>query len=59
MPPHASPIPAILTLMLAMSTVPFMDAIAKHLSQTLPVVQITWARYVFHLALAVPVLFAT
>lgn len=59
MPPHASPLPAILTLVVAMSAVPFMDAIAKHLSATLPVVQVTWARYVFHLVLAVPILFWT
>lgn len=52
----ASPLPAILTLMVAMSVVPVMDAIAKHLSATLPVNQITWARYVFHLALAVPMM---
>jgi drug/metabolite transporter (DMT)-like permease len=50
----ASPLPAILTLLVAMSIVPVMDAIAKHLSATLPVIQITWARYVFHLAIAVP-----
>lgn len=59
MPPHPSPLPAILTLMVAMSAVPFMDAIAKHLSATLPVVQVTWARYVFHLVLAVPILLWT
>ncbi|MCC7049432.1 MAG: DMT family transporter [Alphaproteobacteria bacterium] len=52
----ASPLPAILTLMVAMTVVPVMDAIAKHLSATLPVNQITWARYVFHLALAVPMM---
>jgi drug/metabolite transporter (DMT)-like permease len=33
-----------------------MDAIAKHLTQTYPVPQITWARYTFH-ALALVVLF--
>lgn len=59
MPPQASPLPAILTLVVAMSAVPFMDAIAKHLSATLPVVQVTWARYVFHLVLALPILFWT
>jgi drug/metabolite transporter (DMT)-like permease len=54
----ASPLPAVLTLMVAMSIVPVMDAIAKHLSATLPVIQITWARYVFHLAIAVPMVLA-
>lgn len=55
----ASPLPAILTLLLAMAIVPLMDAIAKHLSQTMPVAQITWARYMFHLVLAVPILLWT
>jgi drug/metabolite transporter (DMT)-like permease len=54
----ASPVPAILTLLAAMSIVPAMDATAKHLSATLPVIQITWARYVFHLAIAVPMVLA-
>lgn len=36
-----------------------MDALAKHLSKTYPVMQVVWARYVFHIVLLVPLLFRT
>ncbi len=56
--PPGSPLPAIVTLLAAMSIIPAMDAAAKHLSATLPVLQITWARYVFHLVVALPMVLA-
>ena len=36
---------------------PFMDAIAKYLSSSLPFFQITWARYFFTVFLVLPVMF--
>jgi drug/metabolite transporter (DMT)-like permease len=38
----------------AMAVVPFMDAIAKHLSSHLPVIEIVWARYFFHFIFFAP-----
>ena len=39
-----------------MTIVPWMDGIAKHLSDSLPVLQIVWARYFFHLLVMLPIL---
>ena len=39
----------------AMMVVPLMDGIAKHLSATFSVAQVTWARYFFHLIILLPV----
>lgn len=41
-------------MVLAMFIVPVMDAVAKHLSATLPVFEIAWARYTFHLLALLP-----
>lgn len=45
---------AIGLLLLGMMVVPFMDAIAKHLSASYDLVQIVWARYFFHFFLIAP-----
>lgn len=42
-------------LVAAMALVPVMDGIAKHLSGRLPVLQVVWARYFFHLVWLLPV----
>lgn len=42
-------------LLAAVTIVPIMDGIAKELSQTFPVLQVTWARYVFNLAFILPI----
>jgi drug/metabolite transporter (DMT)-like permease len=49
------PLVGILLMVGAMSVVPFMDAMAKHLSDTIPVLQVVWARYFFHFCLIFPV----
>ena len=51
-----SPLTGILLVCGAMTVVPVMDGIAKHLSTELPVMQIVWARYSFHFLLLLPVL---
>lgn len=43
-------------LLIAVCMIPVMDGIAKHLAQTYPVAQITWARYFFGLVLVLPVI---
>ena len=52
-----SPAPTlgVILMIAAMMVVPLMDGIAKHLSATYSVVQITWARYFFHLVILLPV----
>lgn len=52
--PPDRPLVGILLVVGAMSVVPFMDAIAKHLSAHLPVLQVVWARYFFHFCLIFP-----
>ena len=49
------PLVGILLMVAAMSVVPFMDALAKHLSDAIPVLQVVWARYFFHFCLIFPV----
>jgi drug/metabolite transporter (DMT)-like permease len=39
----------------AMLILPFNDAIAKHLSAQYPVVEIVWARFAFHFAILLPI----
>lgn len=51
-----SPVTGILLVCGAMTVVPVMDGIAKHLSAELPVLQIVWARYTVHFLLLLPVL---
>ena len=44
----------VLCMVCAMTIVPFMDAISKHLAATLPVIEIVWARYFFHFLFFAP-----
>jgi len=46
----------IFMLLGAMAILPIMDAIAKHLSATFPLLQITWARFFFHFLVLLPIL---
>ncbi len=48
----------ILMLLGAMAILPLMDAIAKHLSATFPLLEITWARFFFHFLVLLPILLA-
>lgn len=50
------PIVGILLVCGAMTVVPVMDGIAKHLSADFPVLQVVWARYFFHFLFLLPVL---
>ena len=47
----------ILLVLLAMSIVPAMDGIAKHLGETYSVFEITWARFFFHFLILCPIVF--
>lgn len=49
------PIIGVALMLAAMMVVPLMDGIAKHLSATFSVAQVTWARYFFHLVILLPV----
>ena len=51
---HA-PAVAIVLVLLAYMVAPLMDGTAKWLSGELPVLQVVWARYVFHLLIVLPV----
>ena len=51
----ASTLAGILLMLAAMTVVPLMDGVAKHLSATYSVVQVVWARYFFHLVILLPV----
>ena len=57
-PPAARPLSGVLILLVALSILPVMDGCAKLLSQRLSVYEITWARYVFHWTVLLPLLFA-
>jgi drug/metabolite transporter (DMT)-like permease len=50
------PVLAIGVVLLAMMIFPFMDGTAKYLSQTYSILQVTWARYVFHFLVLLPLL---
>lgn len=50
-PGSARPLAGIAWMALGVSTLPLMDAIAKYLSAEYHVLQVTWARYGFHLLL--------
>ena len=45
---------AIALLLTGLTWLPFMDALAKSLSQHYPVMQLVWARSVFHVAFVIP-----
>jgi len=49
----------ILLMVAAMMVVPFMDAIAKHLSDRYAISQIVWARFFFHFAILAPIVLYT
>ncbi|MGO1117214.1 DMT family transporter [Rhodovibrionaceae bacterium A322] len=51
------PLVGILLLITAMCVVPLMDGVAKHLSQSYPVMEVVWARYFFHFLFMLPVVF--
>lgn len=51
----ASPVTGLVLMLAAMAVVPLMDGVAKHLSATFPVLQVVWARYIFHLLILLPV----
>ena len=48
------PLTGILLIVAAMTLVPIMDGIAKHLSARYAVTEIVWARYFFHLLILLP-----
>ena len=48
---------AILLNLSAWIMLPIMDGFAKYLSLTLPVLQITWARYFFTVIIVFPIIF--
>jgi drug/metabolite transporter (DMT)-like permease len=50
-PPAARPLVGVALMALGVSTLPLMDGLAKYLSAEYHVVQVTWARYLFHLLL--------
>lgn len=50
-----NPVRGILLMIAAMMVVPFMDAIAKHLSDSYALSQIVWSRFFFHFAILAPI----
>ena len=46
-----------MTMLSALAMLPAMDAIAKHLSQHLPTVEVTWGRFLFYLVAIAPLAF--
>lgn len=50
--PADNSINAILLMVIAVASFGFLDAVAKYLSETLPVVQVVWMRFVMHVVLA-------
>lgn len=51
---EASPLKGIALYIAAMAIVPLMDGIAKHLSEEMSVLQVSWARYFAHFAILLP-----
>lgn len=59
MPPTAaSPLPAIVMMLVGVSVLPISDAVAKYLAASLPLLQVAWARYFFHLVVTLPPILA-
>ena len=54
-PAAARPLIGIAFICATTSLVPLMDVIAKHLSASLPIAEILWARYLFQLTILLPV----
>ncbi|MBL8704371.1 MAG: DMT family transporter [Rhodospirillales bacterium] len=57
-PTASSPVPAILMMLLGVSILPISDAAAKFLAASLPLLQVAWARYFFHLVATLPFILA-
>jgi drug/metabolite transporter (DMT)-like permease len=55
-PPPPRPLLGIALMLAGMLVLPLQDGVAKWLSETQSVPMVVWARYVFHLALLVPLL---
>jgi drug/metabolite transporter (DMT)-like permease len=51
-------VPAILMMLLGVSILPISDAAAKFLAISLPLLQVAWARYFFHLVATLPFVLA-
>jgi drug/metabolite transporter (DMT)-like permease len=58
LPVASSPVPAILMMLLGVSILPISDAAAKFLAVSLPLLQVAWARYFFHLVATLPFILA-
>jgi len=55
--PAATRLKGIGLLLIAVSVIPVMDALAKELGGRYPVLQVTWGRYFFNLVLILPIVF--
>ncbi len=55
MPPRHRPILGAGLMLCALAMLPGMDAIAKHLSATLPTVEVTWGRFLFYAVVIGPI----
>ncbi len=53
-----APVRAVLAAFAAWQVIPFMDTLAKYLSDYLPIMQLVWARFFFHFVLVVPLVLA-
>jgi drug/metabolite transporter (DMT)-like permease len=58
MTPRHRPILGAGLMLCALAMLPGMDAIAKHLSETLPTVQVAWGRFLFYALVIGPIAFA-
>ena len=54
--PRQRPLVGFLLMLTSTALLPVMDGMAKHLSQTYPLMQVVWARYFFHLLTMLPLL---
>lgn len=54
-PPAGRPLTGLLLMLGAMVVLPVMDGFAKDLSRRHPVMQVVWARYLFHLLAMLPI----
>lgn len=57
--PRHRPILGMSLMLCALAMLPGMDAIAKHLSATLPTVEVTWGRFLFYAIVIAPIAFGT
>src|SRR4051812_33585881 len=54
---HHRPIFGAALMLCALAMLPGMDAIAKHLSQSLPTTEVTWGRFLFYVIAIAPLAF--